>query len=285
MDLSLRTIAHNRYGLTGHFSVRNDVLNKLDSGVNYRTADRSVSLRLILTPPLKPKIVSFNAKASGPGEMNPVSFAWNVEPPTSWLKGNTSVKLCGKDSFNQIFWSIDVGKNGNGLIGMKNQSFTSTTHDTITFTFELSANVTVQGGMLDTTKDIPVEIVPPPPPPPPPQPEQAVTLNGGYTVGYISEIPFLFTLTLTGTLTSPQGPAVGQSTFSKTMNLTLPAQGSVLDLVQPTQTIQFTVSNLHAGTWNVTATSSLVSSSLQCSVNVPGYVSINANVPNMPTCL
>lgn len=277
MDLSLRTIAHNRYRIAGGFSVKHDVLGKIDPGLNYRTADGKVSLRLILTPPLKPKIVSFSAKAAGPGGTNPVTFAWQVEPPTPWLKGNTDVTLLAKINVGDTepYWSSDVGKNGSGLSGMTSHTFVTTT-----YAIELSAYVRVPGGTDGlTTPPAFVELNPTP------APAQAATLNGDYTVGYVSETPVDFTLTLSGTLVSAQGAAVGLSSFSQTMNLQLPPQGDVLSLTLPSQTIRFTVPNLRAGTWNVTAASNLAGG-VECSgVSVPPrYLRINANLPGIPTC-
>ncbi len=278
MDLSLRTIVHTRYGLARGFSIRHDVLSKLDPSVNYRTADGKVSLRLILTPPLKPKIVSFSAQTAGPGGTNPVTFAWHVEPPTLWLKGNTDVTLLGKINVGdtQPYWSSDVGKNGHGLTGTTSQTFVTTT-----YAFELSAYVKVQGGTDGlTTPPEYVELNPTP------APVQAATLNGDYTVGYTSSRdPVPFTLTLSGTLVSAQGAAVGQTSFSQTMNLQLPPGGDVLSLTPAIQTIPFTVPNLRAGTWTVTATSNLAGSAECSGVSIPPrYLRINGNLPDIPTC-
>src|SRR5438270_13293086 len=114
---------------------------------------------------------------------------------------------------------------------------------------------------------------------------QAATHNGDYTVGYISQTPVDFTLTLSWNLVSAQDAAVGQSSFSQTINLQLPPQGNVLSLTLPSQTIRFSVPNLRAGTWDVTAASN-IAGSVECSgVSVPlRYVRINANLPGIPTC-
>jgi hypothetical protein len=158
------------------------------------------------------------------------------------------------------------------------------TVDIGTTIYQLKASVVVQAGMLDATSTLQVTLAPPPGPTAVPS-AQAATLNGDYTVAYTSSRdPVDFMLTLSGTLVSAQGAAVGQSSFSQTIPLMLPPAGDVVSQTAGMQTIPFTVPNLRAGTWNVTATSK-IAGSVQCSgVSVPGYLRINGNLPDVPPC-
>ena len=97
MTLSLKDVVHTRYGITGSFSVINDVLSKVKQAVSeevYRSADGSVSLRLILSPPIPPVVPDFSASRTKVTDLNPaVTLGWNVLPPRSWLIRNTYVHI------------------------------------------------------------------------------------------------------------------------------------------------------------------------------------------------
>lgn len=153
MALSLRNVARTRYGITGRFSVRGNVLGKLNPTINFRTAEGEVSLLLILTPPLKATIVSFTPTvAQGTGG---VTLTWHVEPPTPWLARNTQIALFTRPS--EVFLPEDLflpltrfdlpftGSHGEGPhLG--------------TTTYRLMVMVMVQGGMLETMQDVSVTI-------------------------------------------------------------------------------------------------------------------------------
>jgi hypothetical protein len=280
MNLSLRTIAHNRYGLTGHFSVRGDVLGKLDPSVNVRTADGAVSLRLILTPPLKPKIVSFSARAAGPGKTNPVAFAWQVEPPTPWLKGNTDVTLLAKINVGDThpYWSENVGINGAGLSGMTTRTITPVPY---TYAFELAAYVRVPGGTDGpTTQAILVEIeTNQPPAPPPPPPAELATLYLAYEFDAVA--PGSVTVQFSGSLNP------GMATGPTGIDHFGPIPGTAVVGEGPNQVVPSpALPGLRPGTWTVTAVSP-VGAPVTCNiVRVPGAftLSVAGGVPE-PQCI
>ncbi len=168
MDLSLREVVHARYGIDGSFSVIKGVVSKLRHGINYYTPDGRVSLRLVLTPPLLPNILSFTASTQqlDPSSERRVDFAWQVEPPTPLFAKNTSVDIG--------LWDEGYSNYLDELSNLKlSDIYPNFTAPPGTTTYWLLAYTIVQGGISKYVRRPAVVVFPEPPPSPVTPPSSA----------------------------------------------------------------------------------------------------------------